>query len=121
MSDLWSGTVVAVTGGAGLIGSFLACQLVRVGANVIVIDDFSKGQRENLILIRDKIEIREGDLEDPVFASKAFESCDIIFHLASRAYGIGYSKHNHLNILQHNERITNNLLDTLKAKPPNIS
>ena len=31
---------VAVTGGAGLIGSYVCDELVKAGARVIVIDDF---------------------------------------------------------------------------------
>ena len=42
----------------------------------------------------------------------------IIFHLASRAYGIGYSQNNHLMSLIHNEKITNNLLEYFTKKPP---
>ena len=40
--------VVAVTGGAGLIGSYLVDLLVEEGYKVIVIDDFSKGSIQNL-------------------------------------------------------------------------
>ena len=39
---------VIVTGGAGLIGFFLVDRLVNDGANVIVVDDFSKGKKSNL-------------------------------------------------------------------------
>ena len=34
---------IAVLGGAGLIGSYLAEHLVSKGHKVVVIDDFSKG------------------------------------------------------------------------------
>ena len=36
-----------VTGGAGFIGSNLSRYLVRIGANVIVLDNFSTGRKEN--------------------------------------------------------------------------
>jgi len=42
------GTGVVVTGGAGFIGSHLACELVRRGYRVIILDDLSTGRRENL-------------------------------------------------------------------------
>jgi nucleoside-diphosphate-sugar epimerase len=111
------GKKVAVTGGAGLIGSFLVDELVAVGADVIVADDFSKGRREHLVRVLDKIEIRTGDLETLTAMESAIDGVDVVFHLASRAYGIGYSTANHLAILQHNERITNNLLQVLARKP----
>ena len=47
----------------------------------------------------------------------ALEGADVVFHLASRAYGVGYSSKNHLPILEHNERITNNLIAELMATP----
>ncbi|MEO8196009.1 MAG: NAD-dependent epimerase/dehydratase family protein [Thermoanaerobaculia bacterium] len=39
---------VAVTGGAGFIGSHLCEQLVAAGHSVLAIDDLSRGRRENL-------------------------------------------------------------------------
>src|SRR5215475_11466547 len=100
---------VVVTGGAGLIGSFLVERLLSVGARVIVADDFSKGRRDYLVTVIDRIEIREGDLEYLEPMQRALGGADVICHLASRAFGINYSAYNHLAIFEHNERITNNL------------
>jgi nucleoside-diphosphate-sugar epimerase len=105
--------VAVVTGGAGLIGSFLVERLVDAGAKVIVADDFSKGLRDNLSSVIEKVEIREGNLETLPAMERALDGANLVFHLASRAYGIGYSAGNHLKMLEHNERITNNLLDVL--------
>jgi nucleoside-diphosphate-sugar epimerase len=106
-----------VTGGGGLIGSFLAERLLAAGAKVIVADDFSKGRRENLAAVRERIEIREGDLEGEAAMERALEGADIVFHLASRAYGVGYAHSNHLAILEHNEKITGNLVKALAKRP----
>lgn len=111
------GRSVLVTGGAGLIGSFLVERLLSTGARVIVADDFSKGRREHLASVLDSVEIREGDLEHIDVMKRALDGADVVFHLASRAYGIGYSAGNHLAILEHNERITNNLLHVLARAP----
>ena len=112
-----TGKHVVVTGGAGLIGSFLVERLVASGARVVVADDFSKGRREYLSAVADQIEIREGDLEHRDAMAKALVGADVVFNLASRAYGIGYSTNNHLALLEHNERITNNLIDVLAQHP----
>ncbi len=105
---------VGVTGGSGLIGSFLIDILVKKYSKVIVIDDFSTGQIENISHLKNDIELRTGDLEDFNFCKKSLKGCDHIYHLASRAYGIGYSEDNQLRMLIHNERVTNNLVDFLK-------
>ncbi len=109
---------VAVTGGAGLIGSYLCDELVGAGAKVIVVDDFSKGRRENLKQIADQVIIREGNLEIAEFAHDALADAQMVFHLASRAYGVGYAAGRHYDILQHNERITNAVLDAVCVHKP---
>ena len=106
-----------VTGGAGLIGSFLVERLLQSGASVIVADDFSKGRREHLAAVLENIEIREGDLEDVDVMRRAVVDAELIFHLASRTYGVGYAAANHLAMLDHNERISNNLLRVLVNHP----
>ena len=63
---------VIVTGGAGLIGSFLVDRLVNDGAHVIVVDDFSKGKKSNLKNSINDIEIREGNLENFSLSKKPF-------------------------------------------------
>lgn len=114
--DLHKKTTV-VTGGAGLIGSFLVDRLLAAGARVIVADDFSKGRRMHLAHCANHIEIREGNLEEPTAMVAALAGAEIVFHLASRAYGVGFSAGNHLAILEHNEKITNNLVAALRAHP----
>lgn len=112
-----AGQTAVITGGAGLIGSFLAERLVAAGARVVVADDFSKGRRAYLAAVLDRIEIREGDLETLEAMERALAGADVVFHLASRAYGVGYSSGHHLDILAHNEKITNNLVHILSRRP----
>ncbi len=112
-----AGKNIVVTGGAGLLGSFLVDRLLAAGAGVVVADDFSKGRREHLAGAASRIEIREGNLEQLDATQRALAGADIVCHLASRAYGIGHSAGNHLAILDHNERITNNLMHVLASQP----
>ncbi len=109
---------VIVTGGAGLIGSFLVEELLHAYSKVIVVDDFSKGLRSNLVPFEGRIELREGDLEDFGFAREALADGSVVYHLASRAYGIGYSGGHHLETMLHNERVTSNLLAALADTRP---
>ena len=105
---------VLVLGGAGLIGSYLVENLVKKNFYVCVIDDFSKGQLKNLSSVKKKIKIVKVDLEKYNKLDKIFEEFSVIFHLASRAYGVGYSNKNHKKIYNHNLKITNNIIKSLK-------
>lgn len=106
-----------VTGGAGLIGSHLVDHLIAHGARVTVIDDLSKGRMENLAQSAGRFEMRQGDLEERAFALAALADAEVVFHLASRAFGVGYSSVHHLDMMDHNERITNNLIEALRRVP----
>jgi UDP-glucose 4-epimerase len=49
----FEGARAFITGGAGFIGSHIADQLLAEGAaSVVVLDDFSRGRRENLAAAR---------------------------------------------------------------------
>jgi len=67
-----------VTGGAGFIGSNLALELEKQGNEVIIVDNFSSGHKENIVGFNGKI--IDADI------SKNFEfneKLDIIFHEAA--------------------------------------
>jgi nucleoside-diphosphate-sugar epimerase len=72
-----------VTGGAGFIGSHIVEELLREGASVRVLDNFSTGKRENLDTIQGDLEILQGDLRDPQAIKAAARDVDWIFHLAA--------------------------------------
>jgi nucleoside-diphosphate-sugar epimerase len=113
-----AGRRTLVTGGAGLIGSFLVERLLAAGSEVVVADDFSRGHRHHLSACLDSIEIREGDLENAEAMEAAVDGVEVVFHLASRVYGVGYAVGRQLNILEHNDRITNNLIGALVRRRP---
>lgn len=118
LENVFHSKVVAVTGGAGLIGSFVADELVAAGAKVVIVDDFSKGMYSNLANCASRVEVRTGNLEDRIFTREALADAEYVLHLASRAYGIGYSENHHLEALLHNEQVTNNLLEQMAETPP---
>ncbi|MFT3744719.1 MAG: SDR family oxidoreductase [Pyrinomonadaceae bacterium] len=76
-------TKVLVTGGAGFIGSNLADELIRQGAKVNIIDDFTTGFQENLDEITGDFNFIEGDINDDAAVSKAIEGVEIVFHQAA--------------------------------------
>ena len=74
---------VLVTGGAGFIGSHLVDELVRRGARVRVLDNFSNGKRRNLESSAAAIEVLEGDLRDLEACRAACRDVRLVFHQAA--------------------------------------
>jgi UDP-glucose 4-epimerase len=78
---------VAVTGGAGFIGSHLVELLIKRRNEVIVIDDFSSGSPDNLACLsnRAKIRLAAVDIRHEQPLLEALRGIDYIFHLATRS------------------------------------
>ncbi len=72
-----------------MIGTSIVQQLVRKGDEVHVIDDLSRGKRENLKDVWSRISFLEFDLTHPIPESqKEFWSVDRVLHLASFVGGV---------------------------------
>jgi nucleoside-diphosphate-sugar epimerase len=71
-----------VTGGGGFIGSHIAAHLAASGKDeVVVLDNFSSGNRSNLENVNARI--IEGDLRDVAAVALAVEGVDTVFHHAA--------------------------------------
>jgi UDP-glucose 4-epimerase len=70
-----------VTGGAGFIGSHVVERLLRRGDEVHVLDDLSKGRREN---VAEAAELHVGDIREPDAVFDAVRP-GIVVHLAAQA------------------------------------
>src|SRR3954452_20004149 len=70
-----------VTGGAGFIGSNLLDALLARGDDVHVLDDLSKGKREN---VAGGAELHVADIRDPDAVFDAVQP-EVVFHLAAQA------------------------------------
>jgi UDP-glucose 4-epimerase len=71
---------VLITGGSGFIGSNLAEELLTMGREVKVLDNFSTGRRENLADLSGHVELIEGDLRSYERVSHAVRNCEVVFH-----------------------------------------
>jgi UDP-glucose 4-epimerase len=72
-----------VTGGGGFIGSHLVDRLLQDGHDVRVLDNFATGRRENLLDVRDDVELVEGDIQSYERVHNAVRGCDLVAHLAA--------------------------------------
>jgi len=71
---------IAITGGAGFIGSNLSAAALRAGHEVVVLDDFSTGYRDNVV---EGARLVEGTILDPLAVDDAFAGTDSVVHLAA--------------------------------------
>ncbi len=78
-------TTYLVTGGAGFIGSNIVDALLRRGARVRVLDNFSTGRAENLRDTMDRIELIEGDVRDADAVERAVRGAEFVLHQAALA------------------------------------
>jgi UDP-glucose 4-epimerase len=76
---------ILVTGGAGFIGSNLVDELAKEN-DVVIIDDFSSGERENIAHHEGKknVNIVTGDVRDQNLLFHLTKGIDIVYHLAVR-------------------------------------
>lgn len=80
-----------VTGAAGFIGSHLVEALLRLGQEVVGLDNFETGYRRNLDEVRDAVgeeawrrhTFIEGDIADPATCRRACDGVEIVLHQAA--------------------------------------
>lgn len=84
--DTFKGKSVLITGGAGFLGSYLCDTLVRLGAAVTCLDNFSTGLIENVDHLLSKRGFRLVKEDVSSFeGGEGSEKFDFVFHFASRA------------------------------------
>jgi UDP-N-acetylglucosamine 4-epimerase len=85
MEKILADTKVLVTGGAGFIGSHLVDALLERKCQVVCLDNFATGRRENLksALQDPRFTLIEGDIRDRSTCRRAMENVKIVFHEAA--------------------------------------
>lgn len=75
-----------VTGGAGTIGSAVVDELVRGGADeIVVLDNFVRGRMANLdwAIANGPVRVVDGDIGDAALVGELTQGMDVVFHLAA--------------------------------------
>lgn len=75
---------ILITGGAGFIGSHLCKRMIETGNNIICVDNFITGSKDNVAELADNANFKliEHDISKPLFLE---EDLDWVLHLASLA------------------------------------
>ena len=102
-----NGKTILVTGGAGAIGSNLVKTLSGYKCKVIVIDDLSAGQKENMPDRNNIIFYKDTILNDKVLDQIFKKKIDYVFHLAAHFANQNSVEHPRLDLLT-------NVMGTLK-------
>lgn len=79
-----------ITGAAGFIGSHLAKRLLSEGRRVILVDDFSRGDRRNLSDLAILNECQDIDLSNYDEFRKIIKGINTVFHMAARVGSLDY-------------------------------
>src|SRR5215213_6772348 len=106
---------ILITGGAGMIGSHLADALLDGGHEIVVVDNFLTGRRENLahLASSSRVQIIEADISTASHLPEAVGPVDRVYHLASPASPVDYARHP-LETLMTNSVGTRNALDVAR-------
>ena len=121
MNQSWQGKRVAITGGAGFIGSNLAKELVRRGARVRIVDNLERGRLDNLAGIRDQVDLIHADLRTPEAAHQCLRDVEVVFHLAAQVGGIKVYLDKAGTVLNNNLLIDQNIFSaTVELRTPRI-
>lgn len=101
---------ILITGGAGLIGSHIADQLLARGHTVVVYDNFSTGRPANLAHARGpRLTVVEGDILDAQKLDDAVRGTAYVFHMAA-AVGVANVVTDPLGVMITNVHGTENVL-----------
>lgn len=105
---------ILISGAGGFLGSHITDMLLGQGHEVVGVDNFITGRKDNIAHLTDnkKFTFVEADVIQPV---RVDGPIDRIYHMASPASPIGYVKHQ-VATLKVNSQGTWNLLELAEAK-----
>ncbi len=114
-----TGRPVAITGGAGFIGTNLADRLARTGQPVLVFDNLSRpGVEHNLAWLRaahgDLITVETADIRNPLAVRRVLAEVSAVYHFAAQV-AVTTSLADPAEDFEINARGTLNVLEALRA------
>jgi UDP-glucuronate decarboxylase len=106
---------IVITGGAGMIGSHLVDALLDDGHEIVAVDNFLTGRRQNLAHLApsSRFQIVEADISTASHLPETVGPVDRVYHLASPASPVDYARHP-LETLMTNAVGTRNALDVAR-------
>ena len=99
-----------ITGGAGFIGSHLTDLLRERDDEVVILDNLSTGNVNNLVGHERGVRFVPGSVLDPLLVDELIEECDVVVHLAA-AVGVRLIVEKPLHSFQTNIKGSENVLE----------
>ena len=86
---------IVITGGAGMIGSHLVDPLLDGGSEIVIVENFLTGRRENLahLAASPRVRIVEADISAASNLPETVGPVDRVYPLASPASPADYARH----------------------------
>jgi len=114
----WADATVLVTGGGGFIGSHLSDQLLEDGAEVVIADDFSRGDLGNIehLVDHDRVDLMPVDLTTREGCQRAVDGVDHVFHLAASVGGIHYIQRENIGGLTPSVLMNQHMLEAARVE-----
>jgi CDP-glucose 4,6-dehydratase len=119
MNSFWQDRSVFVTGGTGLLGSWLVKQLIEAGSNVVCLVRDWVPQSELVRSHRiEQVNVVRGDITDRdlIESTLGEYEVDVVFHLAAQAI-VGIANRNPLSTFSTNIQGSWNLLEACRRSP----
>lgn len=117
--SFWSRRRVFVSGSTGLLGSWLAEELLAQGAEVVtLVRDWVPNSRAVTAGVLDRCHVVRGDLEDLAITIRALNEYEVdsVFHLGAQAI-VGTASRHPLSTFESNIRGTWTLLEAVRQCP----
>ena len=109
---------VLITGGAGFIGYFLASSLSKENYSVVILDNFVRGNKDNLLnklISKKNVQFINVNCMDILSVMKIEKDFDYIIHLAA-IIGVKHVNNNPYCVLENNVLMLNNIIKFAKAQ-----
>lgn len=109
-NGFWKRKKVLVTGGCGMMGSYVTEMLVGAGARVRVADNLQRGSISFIQSVLDDIDFRKCDLSNVKICRKVCDGQEIVMNLAAKVTGIEYNQTHQREMFEANLLLQQNVI-----------
>lgn len=110
MDGYWKSKKVLVTGGCGMVGSYVTELLVQAGAEVRVADNLFRGSKDFIASVLDSVEFLQRDLIDLDTCREVCQGQEVVMNLVAKVTGIEYNRTHQREMFETNLLLQRNVI-----------